>query len=224
MSESVAAVQWVGLDSRRVRAWVGLLMVEGLALASYFAISPDQIGELRYAIYPFVWINVGLWAVLHTSPSPRNRQHRLLGIGISMAYFLVVMAIPGKIALGTATTPTTLRIGWYVPGWGPLIAVQSPWIRLFLVPFEVVGYASLTYLVYANVLQYTRGTVTGALGLVTCIGCTVPIAAPLVGLLGGPATSLTTTAYSWSYDIGTLVYLITVLLLYGSHNRRLPWR
>jgi len=92
----------------------------------------------------------------------------------------------------------------YAPGWGPLVAFTSPWLRLYLVPFEVLGYASLAYLVYANVLDLTRSTFSGALGLVTCVGCTVPVLTPLVGVLGGPAAGLTTTAYAWSYDIGTI--------------------
>jgi len=88
------------------------------------------------------------------------------------------------------------------------VAFTSPWLRLYLVPFEVLGYASLAYLVYANVLDLTRSTFSGALGLVTCVGCTVPVLTPLVGVLGGPAAGLTTTAYAWSYDIGTIIFLL----------------
>jgi len=104
-------------------------------------------------------------------------------------------------------------------GVGPLVAFTSPWLRLYLVPFEVLGYASLAYLVYANVLDLTRSTFSGALGLVTCVGCTVPVLTPLVGVLGGPAAGLTTTAYAWSYDIRTIIFLLTVGLLSWSHRR-----
>jgi len=108
----------------------------------------------------------------------------------------------------------------YAPGWGPLVAFTSPWLRLYLVPFEVLGYASLAYLVYANVLDLTRSTFSGALGLVTCVGCTVPVlrrhsSAFSVGL----PPALTTTAYAWSYDIGTIIFLLTVGLLSWSHRR-----
>lgn len=78
-------------------------------------------------------------------------------------------------------------------------------------------------LAYANVLQLTRGTLSSIFGLVTCVGCTVPVVAPLVGLLAGPSTSLATTAYRWSYDVGTAVFVITVWLLYASHRRDFPW-
>ena len=68
-------------------------------------------------------------------------------------------------------------------------------------------------------LEVARGTLSGVLGLVTCVGCTVPVLAPLVGLLGGPATGLATTAYRFSYDLGTLVFLVTLWLLYVGHRR-----
>lgn len=218
------AVARPALRSRRVRGWVALLALEALAVATYFAVTPDRVGSLRYVVYPFVWINAGLWAVLRTSPAPASRRHRLLGVAVGVAYFLAVMAIPGKVGVGAPGAAVGLRFGWYVPGWGPLVAFTSPWLSLFLVPFEVVGYAALSYLVHANVLRVARGALPGALGLVTCVGCTVPVLAPMVGLLGGPATSLSTTAYAWSYDVGTLVYLVAVWLLFASHEGRLPWR
>lgn len=209
------------VGSRRARAWLGLLAVEALAVAAYFAVVPGQPGQLRYVVYPFVWINAGLWAVFRASPAAGSRRHRLLGLAVGGGYFLLVMAVPGNVGLGNAAE-RSLRVGWYVPGWGPLVAVASPWIRLYLVPFEVLGYAALSYLVYVNALGLARGTVSGSLGLVTCVGCTVPVVAPLVGLLGGPATSLTTTAYAWSYDVGTMMYLLTLGLLVASHEGWVP--
>jgi hypothetical protein len=223
MSVRTLAARPGSLGSRRIRGWIGLLALEALAVVGYFAVAPGDVGAVRYVIYPFVWINAGLWAVIRTSPETSGRTLRLLGIVVGVAYFLAVMAVPGKIGLGMAAD-VGVRVGWYVPGWGPLVALTSPWIRLFLVPFEVIGYAGLSYLVYANALRLARGTLSGGLGLITCVGCTVPVLAPLVGLLGGPASSLTTTAYAWSYDVGTLVFLATIGLLYASHEGKLPWR
>lgn len=136
--------------------------------------------------------------------------------------WITSVEIPGTIRFGTAGTPTDLRIAMHAPGWGPILAFTSPWLRLYLVPFEVLGYASLAYLMYANVLELTRRTFSGVLGLVTCVGCTVPVLTPLVGILGGPAASLTSTAYAWSNDIGTMIFLLTVGLLSWSHRRSRP--
>lgn len=211
---------------RTVRLWVAVILVEALLLVAFFAFtSAAPTREVRYLVYPFVWINAGLWAVHRTDPHPGNRGHQWLAGTLAAGYFLLIMWVPGQIGLGTIEPGHVglglhhLRIAWYAPGWGPLLAYAGA-VRLYLVPFEVIGYASLAYLMYANVLELARGAFSGVLGLVTCVGCTVPVLAPLVGLLGGPTASLTTTAYQWSYDLGTLVFLLTLGLLYWSHRRK----
>ncbi|WP_396610642.1 hypothetical protein ACH9L7_10400 [Haloferax sp. S1W] len=204
--------------------WAALVALEGIALVGYFSLTSAETTQIRYLLYPFVWINAGLWAVWNTDPSPQNRRHRLLGLLVGVGYFFLVMYVPGNVGTGTLVTATDLRIAWHAPGWGPLLAFNSPWVRLYLVPFEVVGYAALAYLVYANALALARGTIASVLGIVTCVGCTVPIIAPAIGLLGGPATALSTTAYQWSYDFGTVLFLVTLGLLYASHRRLLPWQ
>lgn len=207
-------------DHRRAWLWAAIVLLELYLVVAYFAFSTaEPTGDLRYLLYPFLWINAGIWAVNRVAPNPRSRRHRALGLGVAGAYLLALLAIPGLIGPGTAGTPVDLRIAMYVPGWGPLVAFDSPWLRLYLVPFEVIGYATLSYLVYANVLSLSRSALSGVLGLVTCVGCTVPILVPLVGVLGGPATSLTTTAYAWSYDIGTVAFLLTVVLLLSGSRR-----
>lgn len=208
---------------RTVRRWLLVVVLEAYLVVAYFALTSDApADELRYLAYPFVWMNAGAWAVLRTSPSPGNRWHRLLAGAVGAVYFLALLVVPGNLAVGTAGAPVALRVEMYAPGWGPLMAFTSPWLRLFLVPFEAIGYAALAYLVYANALDVTRGTLSGVLGLVTCVGCTVPVLAPLVGLLGGPASGLTSTAYEWSYDLGTLFFLLAVGLLYWSQRGRRP--
>jgi len=207
------------LEWRTLRPWVALFLVLVYAVMAYFWVTDaTPTREVRYVLYPLVWITVGAWAVAATDPAPSNRRHLVLAAVVAAIYFLVMLWVPGNIGHGHAAS-VAWRVEMYSPGWGPLVAVVSPWVRLFLVPFEVVGYAALAYLVYANVLTLARGTVGGALGLVTCVGCTVPVLAPLVGVLGGPATSLTTTAYAYSYDLGTLFFVATVAILYHSHRR-----
>ncbi len=208
------------IDRGTIGIWARVLTLEALILTAYFVLTDSTPAhEIRYLVYPFVWINVGVWAVVRTDPVPGNRPHRLLARTIAAGYLLAVLAVPGNLGLGTPGGSVDVRVVMHAPGWGPLVAFASPWVRLFLVPFEVIGYASLAYLVYANLLVVTRGTLSGLLGLVTCVGCTVPVLVPLLGLLGGPATGLTTTAYAWSYDLGTLLFVLTVGLLYWSHRR-----
>lgn len=198
---------------------VAVIAVEVAAVLAYFqlaAADPDQ--DLRYLVYPFIWINAGLWAVVRADPQPRSRWHRRLGIAVGVAYFLGVMIVPGNLGWSSLSTPVAARVGWYAPGWGPLVAVTGP-VRLYLIPFEVVGYFALAYLVYVTVLDAIRGALAGFLGLATCVGCTVPVVAPLAGLLGGPASGLVTTAYVWSYDLGTLLFVATLGVMSIGHRR-----
>lgn len=223
MTDSEVRAGVVGLPRGRHRlaGWFGLVALELLSLWGYLAASGAEVTQVRYLLYPFVWINAGLWAVLHTTPAAGNRVHRALGVAVGAGYFLAVMAVPGNVGLGHLDGHLhldSLRVALAAPGWGPVVAYAGP-VRLYLVPFEVVGYLSLSYLVVANVLRLTRGTLSGVLGLATCVGCTVPLAAPLVGLLGGPATGLATTAYTYSYDLGTALFLATVGLLSAAHRR-----
>jgi hypothetical protein len=205
---------------RTMGVWIAVLAIEAYLLVAYFALTPaTPSGGLRYLLYPFVWINAGLWVLRAVSPDPRARTHRVIGLAVAGAYLFVLLYLPGTIGFGAAGRPIDLRVAMYAPGWGPLVAFSSPWLRLYLVPFQVIGYASLAYLVYANVLVLTRSVLSGVLGLVTCIGCTAPALAALLGLIGGPTASLTTTAYAWSYDIGTAIFLFTIGLLTWSYRR-----
>lgn len=207
-------------SSTALRRWLAVLVLEANLLVGYFVVtSARPTGELRYLIYPFVWINVGIWAVTRADPPPTNRRHAVLAGTVAGAYFLAVMAIPGNVGAGIPGAAIDLRVAMHAPGWGPIVAFTSPWVRLYLVPFEVIGYVALSYLVYVTLLTVTRGVLPGVFGLATCVGCTVPLLAPIVGLLGGSAASLSTTAYTWSYDLGTVLFVATIGLLVWSHRR-----
>lgn len=189
-----------------------LVAVEIAATLAYFVTTPATVTQVRYVVYPFVWINVGVLAVALVRTPPAGTKSRLFAAtALAVGYFVLLMAVPGNIALGTGG-PLDVRIGMAAPGWGPLVAVSGP-VRLYLIPFEVVGYTALGYLVYANVLTLSRSVLSGAVGLATCVGCTVPVLVPLLGVLGGPTTGLASTAYAWSYDAGTALFVVTVLLL-----------
>lgn len=208
------------IDRRAIRLWVAVFLLEAYLLVAYFGLTAGHpTDEIRYLVYPFLWINAGLWVVSQSEPSTGTRFHRLLAASVAGAYLLTVLYLSGNVGFGVSGMAIDLRVEMYAPGWGPLVAVTNPLFRLYLLPFEVIGYGSLAYLLYVNLLDVTRGVLSGAIGLVTCVGCTVPILAALAGVLGGPATSLTTTAYAWSYDIGTLLFLVTLGLLYWGHLR-----
>lgn len=204
------------VDPGTIATWMLVLVTEFLLVAGFLVVSSFSVDRIRYVIYPFVWINVGLLAAVSINPVAQNRRHRAIGIAIAIAYYLVLLYASGNLGTTPAGTDWSLRVGMTTPGWGPSIVAAGPMVRLTMIPFEVIGYAALSYLLYANVLRISRSVFAGALGLVTCVGCTVPILAPLIGVLGGPASGLTSTAYQYSYDVGTVLFVVTVGILYWS--------
>lgn len=196
--------------------WLWVVVAELLLVVVYFAFGPVEPTTLRYAFYPFVWINVGCWSVLRTTPTPPDRRSRWLAAGIAVAYFLVLSTTAGLIGLSAPSGPgqdAGFRVVMASPGWGPVVAYYSSWAYLVAVPYLVIGYGSLAYLVYAAVLEAAEAAVSGLLGLASCAGCTFPIIASLVAGLAGGSSALTAAAYAFSIDVSTAVFVLAVGLL-----------
>ncbi|MFC6989965.1 ABC transporter ATP-binding protein [Haloplanus sp. GCM10025708] len=207
----------VGVRDRLPARWILLfaavvLATEAFASLLYLSTLPVTVVELRYALYPFVWINLGVLAVAATRVPPASGRTRLFAAGVGVAYFLVLTAIDGTIALGG--TGSGLRVLWLPPGWGPALLYSGEAIQLALFPFKLVGYASLAYLVAATVVDAAEAAVVGVVGLVSCVSCTAPIATSLVAGVVGGAGAVGSAVYAWSYDLSTLVFVVSVALLY----------
>ena len=203
----------------------GLIGVEAILVLAYLAITPTTVTAPRYVIYPFVWINVGLWTAYSTSPIIENRRQRYLATGIAISYYLLLLAIAGNVVVG-ASGGTFFSVEATMPGWGPVVHGGLPGLAIHLIPFETIGYGALAYLFYANVLDLSKGILAGALGIFTCVSCSLPLWAPIIGLIGGPLAGLSDTVTYLSYDVGTLVFLGTALVMFstqaGHHSDRSP--
>lgn len=202
-----------------VRRWAVVVAVELLFVAGYFRLTGAEPTTLRFVLYPFVWLNVGVWAVNRTRPPAASHRQRLLAGVVASAYFFVLTYAAGLLAFGHSH-PEALGVTLTAasPGWGPLVAYTTPNLRLLFVPFRVVGYLALSYLVYAAVLDATKAAVPGLLALVTCIGCSFPLVVAAVGgvvggVAGGSAGVITAVA-AYSLDLSTVVFVLAVALLY----------
>jgi hypothetical protein len=198
-----------------------LVLSEVLLVTGYLGLTSTGVTQPRYLIYPFVWINVGLWAVYAGRPRVGTERHRGIGLAVAGAYYIILLAVAGNVQFLTAAEPYASII-WATPGWGPVLNGSVPGIEVHLVPYQVIGYAGLAYLFYANVLEISRGLLSGVLGIVTCVSCSMPLWGPLLGLLGGSALGLSSLATTYAYDLGTVVFLLTVALLYYFQRPEAP--
>jgi len=195
------------------------IFLEGVLVVGYFLATPGDVTVPRYVLYPFVWINAVLVAAYRTPiPSAPRRRHLLAG-GLAAVYFLLLANWAGLIGLtvgGHHPIPEGVlgvSVGAGSPGWGRVRIITRVFFVSF-VPYRVIGYLGLTYLVYAALLDASGALASGALGLVSCLSCSFPIVASFVtGFLGGWVT-LMSTAFAYSIDISTVAFLASVALLY----------
>jgi len=175
-----------------------------------------SLWSLRFWLYPFVWINVGAWAILRTVPAPANARQRTVAAAIAVAYFGVLAYVGGLVGPAASAPGRTLDVTLLgvPPGWGPAVLYNGAVVAVALVPFRLVGYAALSYLVYATVLDATRSAVTGVLGLLSCVSCTWPVLASLATGIFGSTSAIAGAVYTQSYGLSTLVFVVTVGLLY----------
>jgi len=209
----------------RVPAGAGLLgalaLAELLLIVGYFSATGARPTSLRYVVYPFVWINVGLWAAVRThAPSAPSRLRRPAA-GLAVGYFLLLAWLAGLIGVypgGHASHSHAHVHGWQValsaPGWGPRVGYAGDAFHAYFVPYRVLGYVSLAYLAYAAALEAGRAALSGVLGLVSCIGCAFPMTAALATAVVGPSSALVADVVGLSLDLSTAVFVLAVALLY----------
>jgi len=203
---------------RETLLWGALVLNTEIGLLfAYVAFGGSDVLTLRglgIMLYPFVWINVGLWAIVRTkvpAASPRNRRIAAL---LAVGYFGVLAYTGGLI--GHSHQAFGLRIAWRTipPGWAPTVTYGGEFVRLVLTPYKVIGYVALAYLVYATILDAAGSAVTGVLGLLSCVSCSWPVLASLATAALGTGSGLASAAQNQSYAISTVVFVATVALLY----------
>ncbi|WP_132057653.1 DUF7546 family protein [Halorussus amylolyticus] len=200
--------------SRDTLLWAGLLVnTELVVTIAYLLLADVQVDEFRYLVYPFVWLNVSVWALVRTNPVARSTRARYLGGALAVGYFLVLAYAGGIVGFGSHHA-LGWRVAWLPPGWGPALTYAGETVTLALMPYNLVGYAALAYLVYATVLDAAGSAISGALGLLSCVSCTWPVLATVFTGVAGAGSAVATAANEWSYALGTVVFVLTVGLLY----------
>ncbi|WP_336136808.1 DUF7546 family protein [Natronomonas amylolytica] len=204
-----------GLDDRRKRAllYAGIVANTLVVLVLLFAVLSDRT-PTRVWLFPVVWFAVGTWALVRTSPTPAGRRTKRVAGAIAVAYFAVLTVVGGLVGLsGPVTTGLTIQVAELPPGWNPSVLYAGDTLRLAIVPYTAFGYAVLSYLVYATAVEARGAVAGGLLGLFSCVSCTLPVIASLVGGLVGGGAALASAATAQSYGLSTVVFVVTVVLL-----------
>ena len=197
--------------------WGALLVNTYLLLVFiYHVVSPNRITSVTPVLVPLVWLAVGLWAIVRTRPPVASRRQRIVAMAIAVAYFGLLGFFGGLWGFGVADHPTSFRLAVtsLPPGWSPAVLANTPWVRVSLLPFKVVGYLALGYLLYAALLDAAGSAISGVLGLLSCVSCTWPIVAAVATSVVGGSGAVADAALSQSYPVSTVVFVVTVALLY----------
>lgn len=222
MSDSAGARRHP-LAERVSASTVGLLALVVLAelalVAGYLGVAAVDAGNVRYLLYPFVWINLGVGAVFAVEPPAASRRVRY-GVALAAAGYLLVLAYFGGVLelshVGHAHShggANGLSVFTSLPpGWGPTVVYDHALFTLTLVPYQFVGYLALTYLVYVALVDTATAAFSGAVGLLSCASCSWPVFASLLaGVAGGSAVA--STVYTFSVDLSTAAFVAAVALL-----------
>lgn len=202
------------LRPRAVAAVAGVLGIELLVLLLFVRVRGLDVLEPRYLVYPLVWVNAAALAVALTRPTARSPFVRAVAGTVAAAYFFILLVLDGS--LGLASGPAAgLDVVALPPGWGPALVGSVAGLSVTLLPFKLVGYAALGYLLYAVLLDAVRSALGGVVGLFACVGCAAPgLAGAVAAVLGGAAgAGVGRVATTFAYDLSTVVFLVALGIL-----------
>ncbi|MFW6449368.1 MAG: DUF7546 family protein [Halobacteriota archaeon] len=165
---------------------------------------PELVDPSRLA-YPLFWIVTVAIAIVSVGV-PRRRLPRW-AIALGIGYAGALAALSGLLRVGGDAAELTVVPAF--PGWGPIVTVDLAVVQLTVVPFQIVGYLGLGYLLARAVTNAPRAAIGGLLGAATCVGC-------LASALAAGASSLGFAAnlgVGTSYTLATAGFIAVVVLL-----------
>lgn len=193
--------------------WVALCLFEGITVGVYLFLSSGRVTDPLVFTYPFIWVNASIWAVGRRRAPPTTANRRLVARLIAGGYFLVLAFFGGILAFEGMGSPGVSTHWSLPPGYGPQVVLSSPQVQLLFVPYKVVGYLALAYLVYTVLLDTFSSALTGVVGIFSCVSCTWPILGTFLTTLFGSTSMVVSVASNQPYGASTVVFLSAVALL-----------
>ncbi|MGM0606621.1 MAG: DUF7546 family protein [Halobacteriota archaeon] len=204
----------ITVPKHRYLYWGLFLNTQLLAVLGYVLFSDGQVQSLQFTAFGLIWINVGVWVLTSVRIPPSDSRTRNRAAGIAAGYFGLLAIAGGLVSTGVGEAATGFRLAILPPGWGPAPLYSGYYVNVTLLPAYVVGYVALAYLVYAAVIDTAGSAKAAVLGLFTCVSCSWPILAVVVSTVFGGGSILAASALELSYELSTVIFLLTVGLLY----------
>ena len=203
---------------RVLGAVAAIIWLETVVVGWYVLYESVRITDPLVLVYPLVWINASLLALWLIDVPDAPRRHRILGSAIAVAYFGVLAYVGGLVNPGHLfhghMHDFGLSVAWPLPpGWGPMVTYAGGLVGVAVVPYKVIGYATLAYLVYVTVLETAGSAWAGAVGLFSCVSCTWPVLGTVLAGALGSSAAVVVFAETQPYAASTIVFLSAVGLL-----------
>jgi len=216
---STLDTDWRGLvpAGRSLALWAVVLNTELLLVMLYLLLVQGAATEPFLLAFPFVWLNVAAWVLLRVRPAPAGDRRRYAAATVAVGYGLLLGYVGGVFGLGGSGAGLRVVLA-APPGFAPSVVYSGTNLGVVVTPWKVAGYLALSYLVYVTVVDASGGVAGGVLGLFSCVSCVLPILASVVGGAIGAGGALYQVALAQSYGLSTVVFLVSVGLLYAVHR------
>ena len=204
-------------EGRSLALWAIVLNTELLLVMLYLLLVQGAATNLFLLAFPLVWLNVAGLVLLYVRPAQTSARRRAVAGAVALGYGLLLAYVGGLFGLGGVGTGLRVVLA-APPGFAPTIIYSGSPLAVVLEPWKVAGYLALSYLVYVTVVDASGGLAGGVLGLFSCVSCVLPIVASAVGGAIGAGGALYQAAMGQSYGLSTVVFLVSVALLYAVHR------
>ncbi|MDZ7747089.1 MAG: hypothetical protein U5K28_11530 [Halobacteriales archaeon] len=203
--------------TRTLVYWGAILNTQLLLVILYSILVSGPPGSLRgvfILVMPWIWLDISWWAYRNTSMPRVVGRRKTVAALLAGGYFLVLAFVGGVLLPGIGERATGLRLVTYQipPGFAPALLYSGERLVVNLIPYKVVGYLALAWLVYGTVADASGSVGAGVLGLFSCVSCVLPVIAGVLTTVTGSA-GFAATIGQQSYLLSTTVFVVTVLLL-----------
>lgn len=203
------------LVTRRTLLVAALVVnVELAAVLAYFSLTTASLTSPLFTLYGLIWVNLALVVFARYRPPTADARTRRRALVVAVGYGLLLAVFGGVVGVAPPRTTPGVEIALLPPGWGPALVVNAGVAAAILMPAKVLGYTALAYLLYGAAVDAAGAGIAGALGLFSCLSCSLPILAGAVASLLGGGAFVAAAVTGIGYGPSTLVFVVTVALLW----------